>query len=405
MAFIGSGVRQKKSKIPNAGNGLFATVPFRKHQPVTWFEGNHYVFSEDDIKLTKQHQPDWLWRTINVDRYTVIITPKTHRPGMGGGGLANFALTHKRAQTKQFPLPAPNVKIGNLQDTPIIIATQAIYPNQEILLPPAGSHVKLARENQRIPDAESGINEWLQGYLCPFSGCRARFNFRANLYVHIKRHTITGTVRCSICRKMFVNKTRLALHTPVCPAKKRFPCQHCSKKFNQHSHLKMHENAIHSKKEYLYCWICKKSYSSKGGHFKTHQFIHRGYRPYQCPDCGRSFTQKHRLWTHQLIHTNQKPFQCSHCGIGFREKKLLYTHLQRYHFNETFRCDTCGKDFDSEKGLYNHRRLVHTDTKFTCKTCGKQIKNKPSFKRHMLIHSEQKLFYNATSVKVFLKAT
>ncbi len=43
-----------------------------------------------------------------------------------------------------------------------------------------------------------------------------------------------------------------------------------------------------------------------------------GETPYQCGECGRSFTFQQSYHKHLLYHTDEKPYCCSQCGRAFK---------------------------------------------------------------------------------------
>ena len=47
---------------------------------------------------------------------------------------------------------------------------------------------------------------------------------------------------------------------------------------------------------------------------------HTKERPYQCPDCDKSFPQLVKLKRHRLQHTGEKPFSCDVCGKSFKTR-------------------------------------------------------------------------------------
>lgn len=59
----------------------------------------------------------------------------------------------------------------------------------------------------------------------------------------------------------------------------------------------------------------------------------QGIRPFVCPTCPASFTQKSVLSTHLKTHAkdnsgtaSSSTYTCTHCGQGFKQKNSLTSH-------------------------------------------------------------------------------
>ncbi|CAI9601627.1 unnamed protein product, partial [Staurois parvus] len=67
-----------------------------------------------------------------------------------------------------------------------------------------------------------------------------------------------------------------------------------------------------------------------------------------CPECGKCFSSKSRLYIYQRSYTGEKPYVCPECGKYFSVKPSLHTHQRSYTEEKLYTCSECGKCF-SEK--------------------------------------------------------
>ncbi|KAJ8415183.1 hypothetical protein AAFF_G00008810 [Aldrovandia affinis] len=98
----------------------------------------------------------------------------------------------------------------------------------------------------------------------------------------------------------------------------------------------------------------------KAGLYDTGTRLPNDERPFQCSQCGVSFTQKGNLLRHVKLHSGEKPFKCPFCSYACRRRDALTGHLRTHSVGKPHKCNFCGRSYKQRASLEEHKDRCHS---------------------------------------------
>ncbi|XP_077267818.1 uncharacterized protein LOC143900399 isoform X4 [Temnothorax americanus] len=217
------------------------------------------------------------------------------------------------------------------------------------------SHINRKHSTKRVIKRRSKLKTVKpQEYSCDICGfkCPSRRRLKEHLD---RKHGSEFKYECEYCGKKFKVKSDMRLHVRFKHKESPIICDVCGKTCSNSNSLYVHQKWAHFKPKYE-CEICKRRMVTQENLDQHILLQHERRESFVCEECGKSFSENHRLKQHMMTHTGDRPFDCHICGKAFARRTAYRQHLLIHTGKRPYICDICGKAFTQKPGLICHRK-------------------------------------------------
>ncbi|XP_011862555.1 PREDICTED: zinc finger protein 530-like [Vollenhovia emeryi] len=218
------------------------------------------------------------------------------------------------------------------------------------------SHISRKHSTKRMIREKGKLRTVIkpQEYSCDTCGykCPSRRRLKEHL---ARKHGSDYKYDCEYCGKKFKVKSDMRLHVRFKHKEAPTMCDVCGKTCSNSNSLYVHQKWAHFKPKYE-CEICKRRMVTQENLDQHILLQHERRESFVCEECGKSFSENHRLKQHMMTHTGDRPYDCHICGKAFARRTAFRQHLLIHTGKRPYVCDICGKAFTQKPGLICHRK-------------------------------------------------
>ncbi len=357
----GLGIRVRKSKLPIAGNGPFATKFIKKKSLISFYGGPLKEVSEKDRAGYKERFKSRSTHIVSLSRHRVIDGLKDVRYGDYIASMVNDISFEKYVTPgiKKKKLKV-NAAFKQSEFNMALYAVEDIEVGDEIYTKYSPGHIENAINCGDMLPLKDMARLWESGFFC--DECGERFNTKWNLEKHqIFKHNhqeLYPCLKCGvICYLDYILKAHQENHKPFLrkryiPRKKSsctYECYLCEKELSSLQSLESHFYAIHAKSKYFLCCYCGEILNSRQSYSDHRKKDCQSYKPVQCQVCQKVFSTVATLKIHDKNKHRpyeERKFPCDHCSYRFNQKSVLRNHINETHKKlKPFECGQCHKCF------------------------------------------------------------
>ncbi|XP_061759562.1 zinc finger protein 135-like isoform X2 [Nerophis ophidion] len=219
------------------------------------------------------------------------------------------------------------------------------------------------------------------------SVCGAKFTLKSSMVRHMNTHTGVKPFSCSVCNKRFLEKKNMERHVQTHTGEKPFSCSVCGKRFTQKGTIATHMST-HAAEKAFSCSVCGKKFTFNSS-LARHINSHKGEKPFSCSVCNKRFLEKVDVKRHMRTHTGEKPYSCSVCSKRFSQRGSMLTHMSSHIEGKPFGCSVCDQRFFLEPTMTRHMKTHSGQRPFSCTVCGKNYIFQAHLTEHMQTHSKK----------------